>query len=226
MTRDVAYDSVTSRDRLRLHGQLARYLESASGEAAPVDLLAWHYSQSDDQAKALHYATLAAEGAVRSGAYAEAERAPRARSGRRRPATRFIGGGGRRAVGPSLDGLGVAGHSWSDFSRGEGVLRACPRAVRGAAPGSGQGPCAFGLWTYYLFRGEIAEATDLAREILHLAEAVGIRRWSWHGHFAVSATVFWSGDFRARWSTPKGFWSSTTRLSRPATSRNTPKIRG
>ncbi len=71
MVRDVAYETLGFRLRQDLHEQLAAYLEQ-SGETPPVDLLAYHYARSANSAKEAVYRRLAAELAIRNGAYGDA----------------------------------------------------------------------------------------------------------------------------------------------------------
>lgn len=65
ITREVAYESLGAATRALLHGQLAAYLEQHAGaEGALLDLLAYHYEQSDDLAKKRTYLRLAGEAAA------------------------------------------------------------------------------------------------------------------------------------------------------------------
>jgi adenylate cyclase len=66
VTREVAYESLGSATRATLHGQLAAYLEQVAGidVAGLLDVLAYHYEQSDDLAKKREYLRRAGEAAA------------------------------------------------------------------------------------------------------------------------------------------------------------------
>ena len=65
ITQEVTYQSLSFATRARLHEQLAAYLESLSlpDSAAQLDLLAYHYSHSENKAKAMAYLRKAGEAA-------------------------------------------------------------------------------------------------------------------------------------------------------------------
>lgn len=72
VTQEVAYESLPFATRARLHAQIGRYLETVfAGELAQqLDLLAFHYGRSGDEAKARQYLRQAGEAA--QGQYANA----------------------------------------------------------------------------------------------------------------------------------------------------------
>ena len=63
ITQEVTYDSLTSRARASLHGQLARFLEQTDGEQN-LDLLAFHYDHSSNLPKRREYLRRAGEAAA------------------------------------------------------------------------------------------------------------------------------------------------------------------
>jgi class 3 adenylate cyclase/tetratricopeptide (TPR) repeat protein len=64
VTRDVAYDSLPFSVRSLLHGRVGDVLEAEpDGQRRHLDLLAYHYSHSDDLAKKRHYLSMAAAAA-------------------------------------------------------------------------------------------------------------------------------------------------------------------
>lgn len=65
LTQEVAYQSLTYSTRARLHGTLARYLEALFADAVSsyLDLLAYHYSHSQDEDKQREYLRRAGEAA-------------------------------------------------------------------------------------------------------------------------------------------------------------------
>ena len=62
VTREVTYESLPQATRVRLHGQLARYIETLDTRQH-LDLLVHHYALSDDLAKQREYLRRAAESA-------------------------------------------------------------------------------------------------------------------------------------------------------------------
>ena len=63
MTQEVAYDSLPYNTRLRLHGLFGRFLEEnyAGRLDRYIDLLAFHYDNSDQQEKRREYLMKAGE---------------------------------------------------------------------------------------------------------------------------------------------------------------------
>ena len=77
LTHEVAYEALPSDDRRALHATAGRALESRSPEPPGQvnDRLAYHYSQTEESAKAVEYLTRSAERAARSYAHEAAVRA-------------------------------------------------------------------------------------------------------------------------------------------------------
>ena len=77
LIQEVAYASLPESDRRALHAAAGRALESlyAGRLEEAYDSLAYHYSKTDDSAKAVEYLTRSAERAARSYAHEEAVRA-------------------------------------------------------------------------------------------------------------------------------------------------------
>ncbi|MCB9638129.1 MAG: AAA family ATPase [Myxococcales bacterium] len=75
ITQEAAYGTLLREQREMLHLRVARWLEAENrGRVALVaSLLAFHYSETDDVAKALDYMEMAAEQAIREGVFLEAE---------------------------------------------------------------------------------------------------------------------------------------------------------
>lgn len=70
VTREVAYDSLPFAMRALLHGRVAAYLEANTDTEQSLDLLAHHWSQTDDTDKTRHYLLRAGDAA--QAAYANA----------------------------------------------------------------------------------------------------------------------------------------------------------
>jgi class 3 adenylate cyclase/tetratricopeptide (TPR) repeat protein len=73
LTQEVAYATLPRRTRRELHGTVARYLEDALGERVrgTASVLAHHWTEAEDPARALDYLMMAAE--VAAGAAAKTE---------------------------------------------------------------------------------------------------------------------------------------------------------
>ena len=73
LLRDAALSTLPREQRRRLFGRVARAYEDRNGGGeAEFEALAFYYARSEDRAKALHYHELAAEKALRMGAFPEA----------------------------------------------------------------------------------------------------------------------------------------------------------
>ena len=194
VVRDVAYETLGLRLRQHLHEQLASYLEDSS-ETPPVDLLAYHYARSANAAKEALYRRLAAELAIRNGAYADA-------LAHVRRAGEIVGAQPESPerleqelelallLGSILlvtDGQGSA-KAKATYDRAHALCRALP-------PGPATGRAVFGLWTYYLFQGLMGPTAELADEAVALSERSpdpGVRIMA---HLAVSQTHMWTGQW-------------------------------
>jgi len=194
VVRDVAYETLGARVRQGLHEQLAAYLE-ASPDGPNVDLLAYHYARSANEAKEAVYRRLAAEAAIRNGAYSDA-------LAHVRRAGAIVGGLSESPdrveqelelallLGSILlvtDGQGSA-KAKATYDHARELCKALP-------PGPAVGRAVFGLWTYYLFQGLMGPTAELADEAVALSERSpdpGVRIMA---HLAVSQTHMWTGQW-------------------------------
>ncbi len=121
MVRDVAYETLSFHLRQDLHEQLAAYLEQSS-DALPIALIAYHYARSANSAKEAVYRRLAAELAIRNGAYGDARaHVQRASEIVARPTERpRQGGAGARAR--AVVGQHPARHRRAGIGPGQGDL--------------------------------------------------------------------------------------------------------
>lgn len=198
ITQETAYESLAYGSRMALHERLGLFLERQSGgmESPPVDLLAYHFGRSPNREKTLLYAGQAGELAVRNGAYREA--------------TQYLGRAlelvqalpdsparARQELGALLNLGGVL-----LATRGQGSPEAKAVYDRALAlcqtleASPQQARALFGLWTFYLFRGEIGTANGLVRQILDLARRTDDREALLQAHFAASATIYWLGELQ------------------------------
>jgi class 3 adenylate cyclase/tetratricopeptide (TPR) repeat protein len=195
LVRDVAYETLSLQLREELHEQLARYLEE-QWESPPVDLLAHHYAHTRNAVKEGLYRRLAAEVAIRNGAYADA-RAHVRRASQIAAAQPESPGKLETELELALllgtillvtDGQGAASAK-AVYDRARELCKALP-------PGPAAGRAVFGLWTYYLFQGLMGPTAELADESIALAERSpdpGVRIMA---HLAVSQTHMWTGQWQ------------------------------
>jgi len=195
VVRDVAYETLGFALRQSLHEQLASHLE-ALDSGISVDLLAYHFARSANATKEAHYRRLAAELAIRNGAYPEAlvhvRRASEIVTTQSDHPQKL-----EQALELQLllgtillvvDGQGSA-TAKSAYDRARELSRSVP-------PGPAAGRAIFGLWTYYLFQGLMGPTEELADEAVVLTEMSpdpGLRIMA---HLAVSQTHMWTGKWR------------------------------
>ena len=196
VVRDVAYETLSYSMRQELHERLGQYLESSADDHRPVDLLAYHFARSANRAKEAEYRQLAAELAIRNGAYGDALQHVRR-------ASEIVAA---QPEGPArleqelelhlLLGtilLVVQGQGALDAKAAYDRARELARAV---APGRPLGRAIFGLWTYYLFQGLMRPAGELADEAVALTNRSpdpGVRIMA---QLAVCQTHLWTGQWR------------------------------
>ena len=188
---DVAYETLGFHVRRDLHEQLAGHLEAA--EDTPPALVAYHYARSANTAKEAMYRRLAAEVAIRNGAYADAMQLVQR-------ATEIVAS---QPDGPErleqelelalmlgsiqlvTDGQGSA-TAKATYDRARALAKALP-------PGPAVGRAVFGLWTYYLFQGLMGPTAELADEAVALTERSPDPTVRIMAHLAVSQTHMWTG---------------------------------
>lgn len=76
LTRDIVYAGIGRRERLTAHRAIVAALEERSrseGVNLPVDMLAWHSHAGEDPPRALHYAMLAGDAALKAAAFDRAQ---------------------------------------------------------------------------------------------------------------------------------------------------------
>ena len=152
------------------------------------EVIARHYDEAGEIALELHYRTLAAERAVALGAYREAgseiDRClflvaalpPGMEQNAAELRVRLAQGG----VYLATKGQGSA-EAKAAFDAAFAVMQQLPQSPEAAR-------ALFGLWTYYFFRGDAANAVVLARDMLAVAEAIGAPEPRMMAHFACSAS--------------------------------------
>lgn len=192
VVRDVAYETLSFGLREQLHEQVASYLEQQA-DSPPVELLAHHYARTRNEAKEAHYRRLAAERAVRAGAYADAlEHVDRASA--------LVA---RQPDGPEkheqelelqlLLGAILLVREGQGSVRAKAAYDRARDLTRVLPPGPTTGRAIFGLWTYYLFQGLMEPSAELADEALALAAHAPDPTLGVMAHLLVAQTHMWTG---------------------------------
>ena len=193
VVRDVAYKTLGYGARQGLHERLADHL--AEQIFPSVELIAYHYAHSANTAREAVYRRLAAEVAIRNGAYADAlthvERAAEIVAGQPEGTERLEQELDLDLLLGSIllvtDGQGSA-RAKATYDRARELSKELP-------PGPAVGRAVFGLWTYYLFQGLMGPTAELAAEALALTARSpdpGVRIMA---HLAVSQTHMWTGQW-------------------------------
>jgi adenylate cyclase len=196
IVRDVVYGTMTYRLRQELHELLGRYLEGSSRGRGPVDLLAYHYARSANRSKEAEYRQFAAELAIHSGAYGDALQhvgraseivAAQPDSAARRGQELEL----QLLLGTIL--LVVQGQGSADAKRAYDRARELARAV---TAGPALSRAIFGLWTYYLFQGQMQPAGELADEAVVLTSRSPDPAMRIMAQLSVCQTHLWTGQWR------------------------------
>jgi class 3 adenylate cyclase/tetratricopeptide (TPR) repeat protein len=196
LTHEVAYNSVLTRDRARLHERVGAAIESLYPEQIDKHLraLAHHYSRSAASNKAVEYLRRAGEQAKNSLAYSE-------------------------AVDYLAKALELLGQLPSDSRRSNQellvqiALGACISAVRGfASPvletiyNRSRELCIalgdelrlvhvlHGLWTFYHFRLMLGRAFKVAEDILNISQSLPKARLHQSAYLLKGITLFFQGE--------------------------------
>ncbi|MGH3003169.1 MAG: hypothetical protein ACRDM1_11010, partial [Gaiellaceae bacterium] len=150
---------------------------------------------SGNRAKELRYVLPAGEQAVGQGAYREATQYLR----RGLEIVDGLDESPERAATELALRLGMGGVMLTTHGQGSPEAKSyfdrVLELIAEAPPGQELVRALFGLWTFYLFRGDMLLTDDLARQILAAAEGLADPEALLQAHFAVSATVYWLGDF-------------------------------
>jgi class 3 adenylate cyclase/predicted ATPase len=195
IVREVAYGTLSYSLRQELHERLALYLEGLSGDRRPVDLLAYHYARSANRIKEAEYRQLAAELAIRNGAYGDAlqhvRRASEIVAAQSEGSTRL----GQELELQLLLGTILLVVQGQGSIEAKGAYDRARELARSVTPGSALGRAIFGLWTYYLFQGLMQPASDLAEEAVALTSCSpdpGVRIMA---QLAACQTHMWTGQW-------------------------------
>jgi len=210
LVQDAAYDSLLKSRRQELHGKIARVIEERLPKVAETEpeVLAHHWGAAGEYVRSIEYWERAGQQAAYRCAGTEAERHLRA-------GIALIGAlpAGpdtmRREIGLQL-ALGrvlMANKGWASddlekaYVRAHLLCRACDATTE-------LFPVMWGLWTYYLVRGALKESSNLAQQMLDLAEQHDNSLWLAGGHYAAGVSDYWIGN----WATAGAELALCTRL--------------
>jgi predicted ATPase/class 3 adenylate cyclase len=197
LTQEVAYNSLLVERRKLFHERAGQALESMFAEQLDdhLDDLAYHYSRSDNLAKAVEYLGRAGQQALQRSAHADAisrisaglnllQRLPD--SPERIQRELFL----QVALGSAL--IANRGFAASEVERAYARARELCERV-------GDPPELFltllSLCAVQLARGKVRTAHELAEQLLRRAQSAHDPAGLIHGHAALGSTSFWLGEF-------------------------------
>ena len=173
LVQEVAYESLLRRRRQYLHGAVAQTIETLKGtqEADQANLLAYHYARSLHQDKAITYALLAGDQAVRLHARAEAssyyeQALATARAWGNTPDA-------QRAQIDAMLKLAEVSASGADLERDQANLPQAKMMAQALHDQPRLAQVFYWLGRVHYARGESAVAADYAEQSLAIADALG-----------------------------------------------------
>jgi len=197
LIQDAAYQSLLKSTRQQYHRQIAQVLEGRFPETKETqpELLAHHYTEAGLVEQAIPHWQQAGQRAVERSAHVEAishltkglellKTLPDSPEHIQRELTLQV------TLGVSL----MAAKGWAAPE----VERAYSRA-RELCQQAGETPQLFpvlwGLWAFYVVRGKLQAARELAEQCLHLAQRVQDSTLLVGAHYALGALLVWLGEF-------------------------------
>ncbi|MEL7368279.1 MAG: protein kinase, partial [Myxococcota bacterium] len=196
LIQEAAYQSLLIRDRQRYHGQIADALSSELSDVAEgqPQVLAHHLHFAARYVEAIPLWLQAGGQAQRRSAHQEAvgqyDEAMNALrqipSGANRDALELSI---RAAMGPAL--MAIKGYSSADVETAYGRALTLSQQSTDA---SQKVSVLAGLWAYYVVRGELGTAKDLAQQFLQIVNTKGAEDLMIQGHTLSGVTLFHTGD--------------------------------
>jgi class 3 adenylate cyclase/predicted ATPase len=199
LTQEVAYDSLLMERRKILHERAGAALETLFGEQLDHHLgeLARHYSRSGNVGKAIEYLGKAGRQALQRCSYVDAikyvsnalerlknfdEDAERAEQ--ELPLQITFGASVMATQGWAVPEVGKA------FSRAQELCRRigdAPQLV----------PVLFGIWGFYLVRGELQKALQVGKQLWTVSQKTRNPMYVVAAGYALGVTFYWIGDLQA-----------------------------
>jgi class 3 adenylate cyclase/predicted ATPase len=197
LTQEVAYNSLLNEWRLTLHENVAESIAAIFEGRVEEHLsqLAHHYTHSRNSRKAIDYSQRAGQRAVQLSANAEAinhlttalrllETLPDTAERAQQELTLQV------ALGAPL----MATKGWAAPEIGKTYARARDLCRRQISEAPERFPALWGLFSFYLVRGELRTARELAEQLLRLAENGRDPGLLVEARFALGSTLFWLGE--------------------------------
>ena len=199
LTHETAYQSVLEDRRRPLHARVAEALETLSPDVRErrPELLAWHYSHALLREPAIACWQLAGQSAIQRSASAEAI----AHLGKGLDLLNDLPDTPARV--PQELTLRIALGQAQVMSAGYGAPELEPTLARARELCQQMGesphlfPVLFGLWRFYLARGDIATAQELAAQLLAAAERQADEALATPAHVACGVPFFYKGELEA-----------------------------
>jgi predicted ATPase len=199
LVQDAAYQSLLRGRRQQLHARIAEILEQRFPDKAETEpeLFARHYTAAGLTEAGVHYWERAGARGTERSAFVEAIN--HYRKGLELLST-LSDGQRRNQLELALQmGLGDA-FSWMRGFAAPEVEAAYSRA-HGLSRQMGETPELFrivwGLWHFFIIRGDLAKARELSREVAQLGERLQDPSLAPHVHRTLGETAFWRGEFAA-----------------------------
>ncbi|MBI3800513.1 MAG: AAA family ATPase [Deltaproteobacteria bacterium] len=197
LTQEVAYNSVLHERRKALHERTAQAIEKLFQDRLDEHYsdLAHHYSRSGNTEKAVEYLGLAGQQAEQRSAYTEAithlttalellKTLPDTPERTQQELNLLI------TLGPAL----TTTKGWAAPEVGRAYARAqelCRQVGETAQPF----PVLWGLWVFYLNRGELETAHELGEQLLSLAQNIQDPALLLEAHLALGYALYFLGEF-------------------------------
>jgi class 3 adenylate cyclase/tetratricopeptide (TPR) repeat protein len=173
LTQDVAYQTLLTNRRRELHGSIGRAIEELYADRLEeqAGIIAYHYARSDKPVKAIEYALVAGDRAVRLYANAEA----RTYYGQAFELARELPASpqSQRAQIDAILKLASAAFSREHFEQDLANLQHALGLARALADDSRTAQVLYWIGRTYYVRGQLASAVEFSEKSLALAESLG-----------------------------------------------------
>ena len=193
LLQEVAYETLTKRDRVVLHSRIGEELEASPGSTDPPELIAHHWMAADKPDRALPHLVMAASGALDHGMYAEAMgHLDRARTQYDRVAQvvpRELEFDLQLSIGRASYVLNGPAHEETIDAYGK-----AQDLVKFVADGQRQAILLYGIFSGYHFASRFDLAAEPALRMLELAEAANSRSQMCLAHRMLGYLSFFQGN--------------------------------
>src|SRR5215831_15175355 len=198
LTHEVTYQSVLAARRLPLHARVAEAIEALSPDIRErrPELLAWHYSQAELREPAIACWQLAGQCAIQRSASAEAK----AHLAKGLELLDALPETPARTTQELMLRIALGQAQVMSAGYGAAELESTLARARELCQQIGDSPhlfpVLFALWRFYLARGEVATAQELATQLLGAAEVQGAETLLTPAHVACGVALFYKGELR------------------------------